>query len=158
MIDRIRKLGVAIQKAINEQTQSEAEELRRGLEKGLDEMEAEMTRLRRIALENHAIIEEVLKQRDYWSEKWKRHGVAHANAQAQMLEQLEGLDGAIAKKLLPELNRYREKEGLEPMKYTSALERFRTLFGDYKETLATTQQVGEQMPNDFLSRRRPVDP
>ena len=156
MIDRIRKLGAAVQKALAEETKAEAALMSESLEQGLAEVEQEMARLRRIALENHAIIEEVLRQRDYWSEKWKLHGVQHSNAQSQMLEQIEALDTAIARKLLPQLNEYRQKDGLEPLTYSSPLERYRLLFGDYKQTLAATEAEGSATPNDALARRQDV--
>ncbi len=158
MINRLRQLGSAVQKVLADQSAEAAGQVARGLEQGLAELEAEMARLRRVAVENHGLIEQVLKQRDYWCEKWKLHGVQHSNAQSQLLQQIESLDSAIASRLLPELNKYREKEGLKPLLYTSALERFRTLFGDYKTTLAASAAEGDAMPNDFIERRQPVDP
>ena len=157
MIDRMRKLGAAVQKVLADQSAEAASKVAVGLEQGLSELEAEMARLRRVALENHGLIEEIIKQRDYWCEKWKLHGVQHSNAQSQLLQQIESLDAAIARRLLPELNTYRQKDGLKPLLYTSALERLRTLFGDYKTTLATTAAEGDAMPNDFVERRQPVD-
>jgi hypothetical protein len=157
MISGLRKLGAAVQQVLREEGAASRSALAESLEQGLNEIEQEMARLRRIALENHALIEEVLKQRDFWSERWKLHGVQHSNAQGQMLEQIEALDTAIARRLLPQLNEYRKKDGLEPMSYSSPMERYKTLFGDYQHSLASTKAEGDAMPNDFIARRREAD-
>jgi len=158
MIDRIRKLTAAVGQVLAQQTAAETAALGEALDSGLKQIEDEMARLRRIALENHALVAEALRQRDYWSEKWKKHGVEHSAAQAAMLEQIESLDAIIGKRLLPELNRLREAAGQPPLTYQSPTERFWSLFREYKESLAATAKEGEKMPNDLMERRQPVDP
>lgn len=158
MIDRIRKLASAVSTALEQERAMETADLSASLERGLAEIEAEMTRLRRAALDNHALIEEVIRQRDQWAQKWRQHGAEHAAAQGAMLDAIIGLDKAIATKLLPQLNAYREKEGLPPLTYASPTERYKVLVGDYQTALAKTAEEHAEMPSDQLERRVSVEP
>ena len=158
MIDRIRKLTSAVGQVLAQQAAAESAGLGEALDAGLSQIESELARLRRIALENHALVEEALRQRDYWSEKWKKHGVEHSAAQGAMMEQIESLDRVISRRLMPELNRMREEAGQPPLTWQSPVEKFRAIFKEYKEVLDTTASEGAMMPNDLMDRRRPVDP
>lgn len=157
MIDRIRKLASAVSTALEQERAMETAELSASMERGLAEIEAEMGRLRRAALDNHALIEEVIRQRDQWAQKWRQHGAEHAAAQGAMLDAILGLDKAIATRLLPELNAYREKEGLPPLTYASAAERYKVIVGEYQTALDKTAEEHAKMPSDQLERRVPVE-
>lgn len=74
----------------------------------------QMQTWKRVARENHAIVEGVIKERDQWKEMWFTQGRDHSNAQQLMMRALESA-GEHLHSSFALINKMRKERGLEPI-------------------------------------------
>jgi len=129
--NKLLKEQLAVSKAQTEEAHALLAQLAEGARGALVEIE----KWKRIARENHAVIEGVLKERDQWSKMWREHGTGHANAQQLMVAEIER-HVAIIKQCYEAMNVLRKAQGMpaiDPPK--SQTEFFAGLARQYREAL-----------------------
>jgi hypothetical protein len=129
-IERLKKALVAKDVELDEAYARTAD-----LVKSATEIIAEVEKWKRIAHENHAVIEGVLKERDQWNQMWRQHGIEHANAQQLMVAEIER-HVAVIRQCYEAMNVLRKAQGMpaiDPPKSQS--EFFEGLARQYREAL-----------------------